>query len=140
MTNDATFLIEFEACRWPLEKWRHRDHIKLAYLYLVDYPFDEALARIRTGIQAHNATHQVPDSRTAGYHETITQAWLRLVQFVLLESGHSDNADAFCDAHPELSQPKILRLYYSRERIMSQEAKTSFLGPDLAPFPQSRAK
>lgn len=134
MSDDEKFLAEFEACRWPLDRWHHRDHIKLAYLYLCRYSFDDALSRIRAGIKAHNAVHQLPDSPTSGYHETMTHAWLRLVQFVMHEYGQSANADEFYERHPELSQKKTLRLFYSQERFMSSEAKTSFCEPDLTPF------
>jgi hypothetical protein len=137
--DDQTFLQEFEAQRWPLDQWHHRDHLKLAYLYLRRYPFDDAAARIRDAIKAHNAAHQIPDSPTSGYHETMTQAWLRLVDLVLREYGPAANADTFLDEHPELSEKKTLRLFYSRQRFMWPEAKTSFVEPDLTPLPRSRA-
>jgi hypothetical protein len=135
--DDAEFLATFEACRWPLERWHHCDHVKLAYLYLRRHPLDEAAARLRAGIQAHNAAHAIPESLTSGYHETMTQAWLRLVHVILCEYGPADTADAFCDAHPELLEKKTLRLFYSRERFLSAEAKVTFVEPDLAPLPRS---
>ncbi|TWT50846.1 hypothetical protein Pla22_35890 [Rubripirellula amarantea] len=138
MTDDETFLAEFEGCRWPLSRWHHRDHIKLAYLYLCRYSFGEALSRIRDGIKAHNAAHQLPDSSTSGFHETMTHAWLCLVQFAIAEYGPSANADDFYENHPELSQQKTLRFFYSKERFMSPEAKTRFCEPDLTPFPIGR--
>lgn len=138
MIDDAEFLREFEACRWPLEQWHHREHIKLAYLYLRRYPWDEALARIRAAIKAHNSAHNVPEGLTGGYHETMTHAWLRLVDVMLCEYGPAENADAFYEQHPELSQTKTLRLFYSRERFVSDDAKARFVEPDLAPLPQSR--
>jgi hypothetical protein len=138
MTTDAEFLAEFESQRWPLAQWHHRDHIRLAYLYLRAFPFDEAANRLRQGIRAHNAAHSIPDTPTSGYHETMTIAWLRIVQTVLDEYGPEETGDAFCEAHPELSQKKTLRLFYSRERFMSPEAKVTFIEPDLAPLPMSR--
>ena len=138
MSDDETFLREFEARRWPLDRWHHRDHIKLGYLYLRRYPFDEAAARIRAAIRAHNAAHDVPDSPTSGYHETMTRAWLCLIDLVMREYGPAEDADAFIDLHPELSEKKTLRLFYSRGRFMSPEAKVSFVEPDLAPLPRSR--
>ncbi|MCA9154783.1 MAG: hypothetical protein KDA38_08350 [Planctomycetales bacterium] len=140
MHDDCTFLTEFEACRWPLSEWHHRDHIKLAYLYLCRYPFEEALSRIRDRIKAHNAAHHVPDSPAQGYHETMTQAWLRLVQFVMDEYGRTTNAEEFYERHPELSQKLTLRLFYSRELIMSPQAKMEFLEPDLTAFPTSKTR
>lgn len=135
--HDRQFVSEFEACRRPLDYWHHRDHIKLAYLYLCQYPFDEALAKLRVGIKAHNATHNITEAITSGYHETMTQAWLRLVHLVICEYGQEEDADAFYEAHPELSQTKTLRLFYSRERIVSAEAKATFVEPDLTPLPRS---
>jgi hypothetical protein len=135
--DDQAFLREFEARRWPLDRWHHRDHVKLAYLYLRRYPFDDALERIRVGIKAHNAAHDVPDLPTRGYHETMTCAWLHLVDFFMCEDGPATNADGFVDQHPQLSEQKTLGLFFSPERLMSAEAKVSFVEPDLRPLPRS---
>src|SRR5262245_45050332 len=119
MTDDERFIAEFRAQRWPLEQWHHRDHIKLAYLYLLMHPLEEAGHQLGQGIRAHNAAHQIPEAIDRGYHETLTQAWLRLVYLILSEYGPAASADAFADAHPELLEKKSLRLFYSRDRIMS---------------------
>ena len=137
MTDDA-FLEKFEACAWPLDQWHHREHIKVAYLYLRRYPFETALTRIREKIQAHNAAQGVPEGPTLGYHETMTQAWLRLVYVTLCEYGPAASADEFFDQHPQLSQTKVLRLFYSRDLFVSPRAKTEFVPPDLAPLPKSQ--
>jgi hypothetical protein len=136
--DDETFLREFEAARWPLEDWHHRQHIKVAYLYLRRYPFESAMNRIREKIKALNAVHQVPDLPTRGYHETMTQAWMRLVQLTLCEYGPAQTADCFLDQNPQLSEKKVLRLFYSRDLFMSPRAKIEFLEPDLAPLPRSQ--
>jgi hypothetical protein len=138
MTDDDKFLADFEACRFPLDQWHHRQHIKVAYLYLRRYPFDVALNRLRERIRALNAAHGVPDLPARGYHETMTHAWLRLVLLTLHEYGPAETADSFYDQNPQLSQVKVLRLFYSRELFMSPRAKTEFVEPDLAPLPKSR--
>src|SRR2546423_13918784 len=99
MSDDEYFVAKFEACRWPLEKWHHRDHVKLAYLYLRRYGLGGASAKLRAAIRAHNATHKIPDSPTSGYHETMTQAWLRLVHLVLCAYGPAGTAAAVVAAH-----------------------------------------
>lgn len=138
MTADETFLAAFEAQRWPLEHWHHRDHIKLAYLYLLRHPIERAGQTLGFFIRAHNAAHKIPEALDRGYHETVTQAWLRLVYLILSEYGPATDADAFVEAHPELLEKKSLRLFYSRDRIMSAEAKARFVEPDLAPLPVPR--
>jgi hypothetical protein len=136
--DDDAFIQKFEASAWAPDQWRHREHIKIAYLYLRRYPFDEALQRIRAGIQALNAAHHVPESPERGYHETTTQAWLRLVHVTLGVYGPCETADAFYDQNPQLSQKKVLRLFYSPDRFGSLKAKNEFVEPDLGPLPHHR--
>jgi hypothetical protein len=69
-----------------------------------------------------------------GYHETMTQAWVRLVHLALERSGAAESADAFCDQQPQLMQKTTLQMFYSRERLMTWEAKREFVEPDLASF------
>ncbi len=137
MMTDAQFQEAFETQRIAADQWRHRDHIRIAYLYLLAGSFDQAAQQLRTGIQALNASHGLVETLTRGYHETTTIAWLRLVQTVLEEFGPAADGDAFCDAHPELSQSKILRLFYTKDAILSPRAKAEFVEPDLTPLPVS---
>lgn len=138
MSDDETFLMQFEAGSWPFENWHHRQHIKIAYLYLCRYPFEKAMIRMREKIKAYNIIHNVPDLPTRGYHETMTQAWMRLVHLTLCEYGPAETADGFYEQNPQLSEKKILRLFYSRDLFMSSRAKVEFVEPDLAPLPLSQ--
>lgn len=133
--TDDQFMQAFESQAIPLEQWNHRAHMRVALIYLARHPFEEALYRVRTGIQAYNSAKGVEDTPTSGYHETITRAWLHILWAMLRQYGPSSTADEFLDGHPELAQKTILRLFYSRERIMSAEAKRTFVEPDLAPLP-----
>ena len=131
--HDDEFLAAFEAC--TLEEFHHRDHIKVTYLYLRRHPLDEAIAKVRTGLQALAVAWSAPvDDPEKGYHETMTQAWVRLVHLTLREYGVAECADAFCDQQPHLMQKTRLQLFYSRERLMTWEAKREYVQPDLAQF------
>jgi hypothetical protein len=134
---DSDFLKSFEDCTLPFEEWRHRAHIKVAYLYLCQFPYDQALNRIRESIKRYNAATNTPENLERGYHETITQAWLRLVHLALCEYGPATSADEFLDAQPQLLTHRALRFFYSRERLVSWQAKSEFVEPDLAPLPRS---
>jgi len=133
--GDRAFVERFESCELPLSEWAHNDHVKLAYCYLLEHGFDDALARLERGIHAINEAHGVAYTKTTGFHATFTGGWLTLVRIVLDASGPSDDAGAFVDEHPELTQPTTLRLFYSFEVLGSREAKESFVAPDLARFP-----
>lgn len=141
MIDDEQFLVAFETCRLPFEQWTHRAHVKVAFLYLREHPFDDALARMRAGVQAYNAAHQVPESPTSGYNETTTHAFLKLIAATMQAYGRvmpTETADSFCDTHPQLMTRHALRLFYSPERRMHPDAKARFVGPDLAPLPEAQ--
>lgn len=143
--TDAELLHAFETQAIPRAAWTHRLHVRMAYLYLSQHPFAEALALIRTGIQRLNAANQVPEepqvvaaSTQAGYHETTTFAWARLIHTTLMEHGPADSSDEFVDRQPHLLCSTLLRLFYSRDIWQEQDCKTRFVPPDLAPLPQPR--
>jgi len=141
MTNgksDAEFLKAFEDCTLPFAEWKHRAHLRVAYLYLRQYPFPQALEKMRANIQCYNAATNTPESLERGYHETLTVAWLRLVHFTLCEYGAAASADEFLDAQEHLLSRKALRFFYSRDHLISRLAKAEFVPPDLTPLPQSQ--
>ena len=141
MTNgspDQTFLRAFEDCTLPFEEWKHRAHIRVAYLYLRRWPYADALERVRESIKRYNAATNTPESLERGYHETITVAWMCLVHFTLCEYGPAPSSDEFLEAQEHLLNRKALRFFYTRDRIVSWEAKANFVEPDLVPFPLSQ--
>src|SRR5690606_30705998 len=116
---DAAFLRAFEDCSLPFAEWKHRAHLKVAYLYLCQYPFERALERVRENIRRYNAATNTPESLERGYHETMTVAWLLLVNFTLREYGPAASADEFIEAQEQLLNRKALRFFYSHERLIN---------------------
>src|SRR5262249_32557937 len=105
--DDEAFLQCFEQSQIAADDWGHREHIKVAYLYLRRMPVDDAVGRMREGLKALQLAFQVPDGLDRGYHETMTQVWMRLVDFTLRQFGPAASADEFYDLHPELWQSKV---------------------------------
>lgn len=133
--TDPEFLAAFEACTIPHEAWSHRAHIRMAYLVLRRDGLQKGLDAARAGIQKLNASQNTPEALDRGYHETITCAWMRLVDSAIRNYGPGEDFEAFAAQHPHLLCRTQLRLFYSRERIMSWEAKRGFVPPDLAALP-----
>jgi hypothetical protein len=50
-------------------------------------------------------------------------------------TGPHETAEHFCEAHPELLSKYVLQTFYSRERLMTMEAKADFVEPELRPLP-----
>jgi hypothetical protein len=136
--NDVELLGRFESQSLTCADWTHRLHVRMAYLYLRDYPFDQALDRIRAGIQRLNASNHVHEGPQAGYNETVTVAWVRIIHTLLLEHSAAATSDDFVDANSMLLCSRLLRLFYSRAIWTEQDCQTQFVEPDLTPLPRSR--
>jgi hypothetical protein len=136
--DDSEFLHAFEAAAIPIADWKHGDHVRMGYLYLRDLPFDHALARIRSGLQAFLAAHGHVATPTSGYHETITVAWAQLIAANMTHHPTALDTDfaTFAAANPHLLAKTLLRLYYTKERLTSAEARAAFVPPDIAPLPR----
>ena len=123
---------EFEAYTLPGERWTHEAHLTVALWYLTRHADAEATRLIREGIQRYNLSRGVEMTRTSGYHETITLFYIRAIRRYLKSA---------CEARTfaELLEGMIATCgernfpfeYYSRERLLSWEARTGWLEPDL---------
>jgi hypothetical protein len=91
---------------------------------------------MRSGIKALNTAHKVPERPDRGYHETITQAWMRLTHQALRGSGKSESSDIFLSRHTNLISKDTLLAFYTKERLMSSDARRQFVEPDLKPLPE----
>jgi len=134
MTDDE-LIAAFEACSIPIEDWNHRAHLRVAWVYLDRHGLDGAIERMRVNIPRFNAAKGIVDTIDMGYHDTLTVAWLRIIDATRLAYAPEADSEAFLDMHTQLHSKVLLRLYYSRARIMSAEAKARFVEPDLAPLP-----
>lgn len=134
--DDDAWVARFEACEIPLEEWNHRAHLRVAWTYLRRHGLEEATKRMRAGILRFNASKGVPDGLDQGYHETLTVAWLRILDAMMRVNGPEADAAAFFEKHTQLHSKALLRLFYSRDRFLTREAKQRFVEPDLAPLPR----
>lgn len=135
--DDDAFLARFETCAIPLSEWNHRAHLRIAYAYLRRHGLDGAVKRMRAGIPRFNASKGIGDALDMGYHDTLTVAWLKILDAMIAVHGPEEDATAFLDKHTHLHSKVLLRLYYSRDRILTWDAKRRFVEPDLAPLPSA---
>lgn len=112
------------------ESWQ--DQIHLGWHLLREADEEEAVARAREILRG------AADQRggDAGrYHETMIRALLHLIQAgrSALPAAHSFSA--FCLMYPEPLREDALALYYSREALLSAEARAGWIDPDLRALP-----
>jgi ribosomal protein S18 acetylase RimI-like enzyme len=130
--DDDAVWAAFHARTLPSSAWTHVAHVRIAWMHLARYEIDEAHIRMRVGIIRLNASHGLVETAQRGYHETITRAWLAIVREARARDACTDSR-ALIAAH-SLGRDTPLR-YYSKERLMSVEARASFVAPDLAQLP-----
>lgn len=130
--DDQDFKREFEACATPPDRFDHRAHVRLAYIYLCESAVEEAAQRMKTSLLAFLAHLGVDESK---YHETITRAWILAVRHFMDQSQGSQSAEEFISANPVLLDSKIMLTHYSAEVLFSPGARQSFVEPDLQSIP-----
>ena len=133
MTDDA-FLDAFERCRLPREAWTHAAHVRMAWLSLRRGRIGDVIPAVRERIGRLNlALGGPPDA----YHETITVAYLRLIDVRISREPGVDTFDDFASRNPDLLDRTLaaLLVHYRKETLLGPEARAGFVEPDLSPLP-----
>ncbi len=129
--DEIVSLVEaFEACSIHPAEFKHYQHLAVALWYVANFPYDEASARMRTGIQKLAAAYG-----KSGYHETITRFWLEMVrQFLAGAATSTSLADLANRLGSECADKNLIRDYYSEELLNSESAKNGWAASDLKPL------
>jgi len=123
--NDQQFLTAFESA--TLHPFKHRDHIRVAWLYLHRDGWEAGCDQIRRGIQ-HFAQ---ANGATTLYHETITRFWAQVVFNAVRATPKISDFVTFERRHHLLFDKRYIAQFYSAERLFSQEAREQWVEPDL---------
>jgi hypothetical protein len=132
LTNDEVerLVARFDAAELPKEQWTHAAHLIVALAYARRHRPDEAFSQLRLSIKRLNKAHG-----STGYHETITRAWFGLVLHFLDLFDDGRSLAGLAEALTELFSKVELFLHYSRERLLSPEARAAWVEPDDRPLP-----
>jgi hypothetical protein len=131
--SDREFLEAFERCELPPATFHHRDHVRLAYIYLTLHEPDAALEMMRSGLHRFLVHAGAPASK---YHETITRAWLLAVEHFMRAAGPTDSFEQFAASASPLFAPGAMETHYTPELLSSDTARRRFVEPDLQPIPR----
>ena len=135
-TDPAALAARFSALTLLKEEWTHAAHLTVGAWHVEAYGAAEALTRLRAGIRRLNESHGSVNTATSGYHETITAAYVTLLDAYLNACPRglplAERVDRLL-AGP-LAARDMLFTFYSRERLMSTEARARWVEPDLVPL------
>ncbi|HVZ40444.1 MAG TPA: hypothetical protein VHI13_14290 [Candidatus Kapabacteria bacterium] len=129
--DDDELIERFEKATLTGSTFHHREHVRVAWIYLHRYSPVEALARMSDGLRAlarrHGAEHR--------YHETITWAYFFLIRERLDRCAEECTWDRFAEENADLLDwnSGLLSLYYHRATLGSDRARRIFVMPDRVP-------
>jgi hypothetical protein len=125
----------FVAATLPRAEWTHEAHLRVGAWHVHHHGADGALPLLRERIRRLNDRHGTANTATGGYHETITAAYARLIADFLATAGALDlEAAVAALLTSPLADLAALFRFWSRERLLSPEARAAWLPPDLAPL------
>ncbi len=123
------------ACTLPRAEWTHEAHLAACLWLLTERPDIAAETELPGIIRAYNVSVGGVNDDTQGYHETLTQLYIRGVRAFLsgsAERGLAERVNTLLSS--ELGARDWPLRFYSRERLFSVAARRGWVEPDLAPI------
>ena len=127
--NDNQLVEKFENCTLSGADFNHRNHIRLAWIYLHEYELLDALPKFSENLKKFAASLGAANL----YHETITFAYFLLINERIRQSEKASQTwEDFVAANADLFIRKngILAKYYKSETLASDFSKKVFVLPD----------
>jgi hypothetical protein len=112
-------------------RFGHRQHVQLTWLAVRRYGTSTAITLVSDGIQRTARYAGAPQK----YHATVSRAWVELVGHHATAAGPGEDFASFVARHPALLDKRLLTRHYRSSTLASQQARTGWVEPDLAPFP-----
>jgi len=127
---------DFQARTLPKTEWTHAAHLAVGAWHVDRFGPAEALDRLRAGIRLLNDAHGTPNTDTGGYHETITRAYVALIaEYLAAAPSPSLDERVRSFLGSSLAEKTALLAYYSKDLLMSVQARREWVHPDLRPLP-----
>lgn len=128
----------FLARTLPKAEWTHEAHLAATTYLVLKHPeidLDTALPGL---IRGYNERVGGVNDETQGYHDTITRAYLHGVRLFLHEADHAAPINHLVNdlLHSPIGQRDWPLRFWSKERLLSVEARRSYVEPDLAAMPR----
>ena len=112
----------------PQAEWRHAGHLTAAYALVTRFGPEHTVRLCRACIPPLNAAHGVANSAVGGYHETLTICFVSAVADAIARGRTLGEILASLDRD-------IPFRWWSRELLLSSDARRQWVAPDRAPLP-----
>jgi len=129
--DDREFLRLFHDSNLPCEEFRHRGHLRLAWLVLSRHRKDDAEQIVAREIQRLAVASGSPNR----YHDTLTRFWVRLVGHSMDNATEAGSIDDLLARFPFLLDKTLPYRHWRGETFNSDQARAGWVEPDLVPLP-----
>ena len=128
--TDVEFTRALERGEIATKDFHHASHLHVAWVYLSESSsLTEAAVKMSNTLRNIAAAAGKPEK----YHETITIFWIYILAGARIVANNK-NLEQIVQQHPQLLEKDFPLAYYSSELLFSDQARTSWIGPDLKPF------
>jgi hypothetical protein len=126
--TDEELKEQFERGTLPNECFHHEEHLRVAFLYLKEYPVLQALQAFSVALRRFATINGKPQR----YHETITWAYVFLIRERITRAERAQDWAEFARNNPDLLRWNngLLQRYYRDDTLQSDLARTTFVFPD----------
>jgi hypothetical protein len=116
--------------RGEIKDFPHSSHLHVAWVYLAESPsVQQAANKMRRTLRRFAAAAGKPEK----YHETMTLFWVQVLSHAYAIT-RGERLEDIVHANPQLLEKNFPLTYYSAERLFSDEARISWVQPDLKPL------
>ncbi|HEX6544592.1 MAG TPA: hypothetical protein VF040_22735 [Ktedonobacterales bacterium] len=129
--NDEDFVQAFLTGTLPPTQFHHSDHLRLAWVLIRLTGVEEAARRITSGIRYFATAH----GHAEKYHDTMTRFWVRIVGHAVARRPDISTFDEFLAAFPLLLEKDLPYRHWSRETMLSPDARARWVEPDIQTLP-----
>ncbi len=129
--SDDEFENQFKRCELPPAVFSHEAHLRLVWIHITRYGFEKALQTI----PEHLMRYVYSLGAQGKYNTTLTIAAVNIVNHFMMK-GNSESFSDFINEFPRLKTQfkDLITQHYKVDIFNSDEAKMSFIEPDLLPF------
>jgi thioredoxin-like negative regulator of GroEL len=114
----------------PKDGFHHASHLHVAWVYLTEsLSVQDAANKMRQTLRRLTAAA----GQSEKYHDTITLFWVHLLAQARTVA-RAEKLEDVVDANPQLLEKDFPLAYYSADRLFSEEARASWMEPDLKPL------
>lgn len=130
--SDDEFVKQFENKTLPESEFSHHGHMRLAWLYMQQFEHATAVSKIATGIREYATSLGAAQK----FNHTLTVAIMRIM-YQRMKSKHFESFDQYLSENSDLveNMSGLLGHYYSSELLHSEQARQSWVAPDINALP-----